>query len=282
MGKNVLTLVLLCSSSVALALKPEWVAKDKAVLGLVQSALPAKTAELDPLLVKLRRSLPDQDPKQNLFSRRQLGFGAEMVYVTRPGGYLSCHTTIKAHRGRMIELKVVCGTSERSGSELRKALGPLLSRFWKTEKNSWTYERVFAENRGPYAAEVARALGPQTAVEVPNTLQVAYSFLLQGTTAQIGNACGVAGTPPAGYKEMRSLIEAKRYDLIGNVLRGYNPGGRIYAALAMQKKYGNKVPADARAVIEKLKTLPMMVSQCSGCMGASLSTKQLLEGNNLF
>jgi hypothetical protein len=66
---------------------------------------------------------------------------------------------------------------------------------------------------------------------------------------------------------MNALVEARRIDLVVNVLRGYNPGGRVYALLALQHlgRSGFSVSQSVAATMRRVQNLKVPVSTCFGC-----------------
>lgn len=128
---------------------------------------------------------------------------------------------------------------------------------------------------------VAAELGEQAPVSVPKNLRSAYDALLSPTSSLVfGSACGVAGTKPAGRAGAEALQKARRVDLLGNILRGPNTEGSVYAAQALESLAagGLTLSARDREAIAKVKALPILISACSGCMPESQTAAQLLSG----
>jgi hypothetical protein len=129
---------------------------------------------------------------------------------------------------------------------------------------------------------------------VPSVLKDDYEYLISpGENSVVGNGgCGYGGMTPPGklaidalVKANRlALVKANRLDLIENVVRGYNPGGRVYAALALVaiEKQGSPLTDDTRATIEKIRQLDIMIDTCSGCIISHRTAKAIFESPNSF
>jgi hypothetical protein len=121
-----------------------------------------------------------------------------------------------------------------------------------------------------YQQAVAAALGELKPVTVPAELRDGYEYLLSPLeNSYVGKGgCGYGGEVPAGREAMDALLQAGRMDLIENVLRGYNPGGRVYAALALleQQRRGVWLPPEVQETIRKLSVLKITITTCEGCL----------------
>lgn len=127
---------------------------------------------------------------------------------------------------------------------------------------------------------VAQEMGAASAVTVPKSLRSTYEALMSPTSRLVfGSACGYAGTKPAGRAGAQALQKARRVDLLGNILRGPNPEGRVYAAQALESlgRAGVALGAGDQEAIVKVKALPVLINACSGCMPESATAAQLLS-----
>jgi hypothetical protein len=63
------------------------------------------------------------------------------------------------------------------------------------------------------------------------------------------------------------LLEADRIDLIENVLRGYNPGGRVYAVIALMRlrKKGRELKPDVLSTLKRVINLNIPITMCDPC-----------------
>ena len=128
---------------------------------------------------------------------------------------------------------------------------------------------------------VATELGVMRGVQVPAELKDDYEYLispLQNSVVGSGG-CGFAGTTPNGKKALDALMQAHRVDLVENVLRGFNPGGRVYAALALLRLKSSGLPlsAETQTTIKKISDLDIKIGTCSGCLFFHRTAKEILE-----
>jgi hypothetical protein len=92
-----------------------------------------------------------------------------------------------------------------------------------------------------------------------------------------GTACYWAGMPPPGREAIDHLIAKQRYDLIGNVLRGYSPEGRLYALEAILTKGRESQSLLQRncQTISRVVNLPTAINTCYGCLGGRHTAKEV-------
>ena len=106
--------------------------------------------------------------------------------------------------------------------------------------------------------------------DIPDDLKSNYEFLISPmNNPYVGDgACGLGGSNLQGRIAIDALVNAKRIDLIENVLRGYNPGGRVYAMLALLaiKEHGERLREATMLTLKKVINLPVQVSTCEGCI----------------
>ena len=79
---------------------------------------------------------------------------------------------------------------------------------------------------------------------------------------------------------IEKLVAAKRWDLVGNVLRDLNPEGRVYAADALlerERKGGRAVSERDRKAIAKVRAMAVPISACSGCEVYETTAAKLLD-----
>ena len=87
------------------------------------------------------------------------------------------------------------------------------------------------------------------------------------------------GVTPRGKTTIDALVKANRIDLIGNILMGYNPGGRMYAALAfiaMQRK-GIQLSPDVIQALQVVRAMDLELETCDGCIVSHKTAKQIIS-----
>jgi hypothetical protein len=132
------------------------------------------------------------------------------------------------------------------------------------------HDREFASVIADYKKAVADQLGEMQPVHVPTDLNDDYELLIAlGTNSVVGQgACGYGAVTPRGKKAIDAIVNANRLDLLANVLKGYNPGGRVYAAVALtaMQRNGVTLPSDTLHTLEVVRNLDLLLETCSGCL----------------
>ena len=260
--------LLLCGQ-VALAQEKEepvqadWLAKDVAN---IERFLP-QLKHSEPLTLEKLKTIFGHDPRTI-----DLGFGGGTFAFSKASGYTYLRVNGFAFNDRIgrYEISLDCSSWSKVSSVLTDA--------WKRssdlEFTEWKYgishEREFPDVIAEFKKAVSTQLGELQPVTVPQHLKDAYEGLISlGNNSTIGSGgCGYGGATPAGKKAMDELVKANRLDLIGNILKGYNPGGRMYAALAliaMQRK-GTELPADLLQALEVVRNMDLQLETCRGCI----------------
>src|SRR5262249_3419726 len=102
-----------------------------------------------------------------------------------------------------------------------------------------------------YQAAVASELGEMRPAAISAEVQTSFHSLTEPMEIDCVGS-------PEGEMAIAALVNAERFDLVENVLKGFNPNGRIYAARELLKlhKEGRLVlSADTLGVITKISNL---------------------------
>ena len=129
------------------------------------------------------------------------------------------------------------------------------------------YKKDFDNVWRVYRSEIAKQLGPMKQVNLPDKLKSAYGLLID----PFKNSSITVVAFDEGKPAIDALEDAKRIDLIENVLRGQNPGGRIYAAISLlrMQRRGKKFSRATNAAIRKVVNLDADAETCWGHTGIS-------------
>jgi hypothetical protein len=121
-----------------------------------------------------------------------------------------------------------------------------------------------------YRTAVSTRLGEMKSVDVPAHLRDSYNLLtsFMENSAVSDRGCGLPPGLPAGKVAMDQLIGENRFDLIENVARGYNPGARVYAVLALleKQKQGRELNLETQRTIRQIVKLRTPITTCAGCL----------------
>jgi hypothetical protein len=109
--------------------------------------------------------------------------------------------------------------------------------------------------------------------EVPDELKKSFDYLTSPF------ACRAFG-PVDGHLAIAALVNANRIDLLENVLRGFSPSGRVYAALALlklNKKSHVVLSPDIVTTIEKVRNLDLPITTAHGCLVSSSTANEIVN-----
>ena len=259
-----------CSAQQLEPLNREWLADDyrsMELISLLASPAPLTTQKIRDIL-----GVRDKDDAEE-----DLGFGASRFNVRKGHGYTSLSVEAFVFRGTIGSYKLELDSSPESWTRIRERMIELWRQnngpcFEEGENGIIHIERDDAVLR-KYQAAVAVELGEMTPAVIPTELQKSFDSLIQPMEID-----SVGGSD--GEMAIAALVNAKRFDLVENVLRGFNPNGRIYAARELLKlnKEGRLVlSADTLAVIAKISNLDIQIRTVSGCIVNRRNAKEILE-----
>jgi hypothetical protein len=143
------------------------------------------------------------------------------------------------------------------------------------------YRKTLDSVLASYRSAVAARLGEMKAVDVPANLRDSYRLLtsFMENSAVSDGGCGLPPGLPEGKIGIDELIEAKRFDLIENVLKAYNPGARVYAMLALREKQkeGRELNPETQRAIQQIVNLRIPITTCAGCFVYYETAKRVLN-----
>jgi hypothetical protein len=249
-------------------INPEWVQNDMKGVEMLLRVMPVENhSTVETITQVLEGDWTVRDDA--------LGFGARRIKHSKGFGYTVVYVDVLAFNGQPAFCEIgLYKPADRDWALIRKHLvdtwkangGPA----FEEDKNRLFFQRRNDSLFDAYYKAVAEGLGPMRTVNVPPKLQEAYLYLTSSlNNSRVGDSsCGLHGGILEGKKSIQLLIDAKRVDLIENVLRGYNPSGRIYAAIALlrMERKGLSLKPETVATIHKVEELDVPVDACSGCI----------------
>ncbi len=125
---------------------------------------------------------------------------------------------------------------------------------------------------------IDKLLGKKKKYTITDTeTKKAYKTLMHPTNSYF-YAYAISPTKyvPDGRKAIELLVKSKRFDLITNILMGYNPDGRAYAIEAMILNNRHHT-AEASHIISKLIKIPIITQTIVGCLLEPMLYKELIE-----
>jgi hypothetical protein len=197
-----------------------------------------------------------------------LGFGAKRLILNKGLGTTTIYIDLLLYRNSIAHYEV--GLLEGGGWDKAKNIET-----WTKNGGAPLTERPDRLVRdgdvagvwGTYKATISRRLGRFKDLEIPKALSPSYQLLM----SPLENSSISTVPCDDGQPAIKTLEGANRYDLIGNVLRGYNPGGRIYAAISLlrRQKAGHRLPSSIRRTISVIVGLDADASTCHGDTGVT-------------
>ncbi len=214
-------------------------------------------------------------------------YGSFMVSILQTNGYTSFSITIGVSNDKIFYFKFFL--DENNASVIKKIstkdykINELLKRNWKIikyDKDGKQYSGLEFEfyddviiNRLYHLVD--RVLGKKEInIIKDNNILNAYNKLLYPLNVYpYGNKCGINKVIPDGKKAIKILVNNNRFDLIENILRGYNAEGRAYAmeALINNKKIDDKITP----IINKLRKSLLTLNYCQDCFFEKFTYEKL-------
>lgn len=235
----------------------------------------------------LNLEMPDQS---------DLWYGCKRIEVLQSGGYIGNSIVIRSKKGSIFYFKATLNIRATKAikrvAEYDERIERLLNNNWRIlaykSKDSLgndtkieQYQFLYENNdlKKSFTKSIDNYLGEKIPVKLDSSLVESYSLLMDPySTYNYGEYCQPRGIKPSGRIAIEELINAKRFDLIKNVLRGYNPEGRAYAIEALVKYHSkNKTNLDEgdKQVIQKLIKSYLYVNTCKGCFIENKSYKKI-------
>jgi len=263
---------------------PAWVTKDVEAAKWIAKIMPVEKRSFSRLLSILKVDKPSED--------EWYGFGARRFYIGHGNGYTSFYVDAFTFSGKVGYYKVGVQCYSKEWPQIKQ----LVIDAWKTsggpeftedEQGGFFYSRTFEGVVNEYKSAVESYLGKMRPVSIPENLEPYYRLLISPMhKSEIGDGiCGLPapnGPPPVleGREAIDALVAAKRIDLLENVLIGYNPGGRVYAAIELlrMRRTGEKLSKSTQKNIRKVMALPVRLTTCRGCfVSGGLTAREIVK-----
>lgn len=250
-------------------LRTDWLAEDYKSIELISVlASPA------PLTTQRIRDILDVGDDGE---EEELGFGGSSFDIAKGHGYTTLYVEGFAFRGTIGSYKVGIRASRESWPRIREHIIDLWKQNHGPDFNESDDGLVHTETNDDvflrYKSAVSAELGEMKRAEVPDELNKSFDYLISPIANRaIGDTDGEIA--------IDALVQAKRVDLIENVLRGFNPSGRVYAALALlklSKKNELLLSPDTISTIAKVSNLDIAISTVRGCLVSSRTAKEILS-----
>lgn len=262
-------------------LKKEWLARDIEALTILPKLTPLENQTFEGIqeILGLHKYRDEDD----------LGFGARTFSFSKGNGYTNLIFTGFVFNGKIGSYRIAV-YSTSSWPRIRQ----FIIEAWKQNSElrfeegdyGMSFSRESPEMFQTYKNAVSAELGEMESLTVPADLRDSYESLISPLNNSVvgKGCCGYACVIPQGKRAIDEIVKANRIDLIGNILKGYNPGGRVYAAQAMLEleKQGVVLSIDAQNAIKKIRNLDISIETCSGCIHYHKTAKDILDSPEDF
>jgi hypothetical protein len=282
--------LLLACGHVSLAQKDkpvraDWLASDVAN---VERILP-QLKQNEPLTVAALERIFNSPRDNQIFDwrggDRRLGFGGQAFNFSKAGGYAYLRITGFVFNGTIANYTIALESSSDRWPMIKSVLVDTWKRNGGPEFTEGEYgirhDREFASLIVDYKKAVADDLGEMQPVNVPPHLKDDYELLisLESNSVVGQSGCGYGAVTPRGKKAIDAIVNADRLDLLANILKGYNPGGRVYAAVALtaMQRNGIKLPPDTLHALEVIRNLDLRLETCDGCLYRFKTARTIID-----
>lgn len=250
-------------------LRTDWLAEDYKSIELVSvlaSPAPLTTQ-------RIRDILGVEDDRED----EDLGFGASTFDIAKGHGYTTLYVEGFAFRGTIGSYKLGIRASRESWPRIREHIIDLWKQNHGPEFNESDDGLVHTETSDDvflrYKSAVSAELGEMKRAEIPDELKKSFEYL----TSPIANRA-IGDTD--GEIAIEALVQAQRVDLIENVLKGFNPSGRVYASLALLKLSKDNqlvLSSDTIGTIAKVSDLNISIRTVRGCLVSYRTANEILN-----
>lgn len=210
------------------------------------------------------------ETRRDTFGMSTRGWGAS-------GGDLSCRVIVHHHSGEVLGWFAECSGGRHTWAAARSEYERHLVKL-KVRGDALHAEDTFPDVARRADAERGRLLGTVEPADVPRALRPAYETLTSRFEPLFFSRtwCGKGGGPTPGGLAMKALSDAARLDLIRQVLRGPNEGGRLLAAEELLVQ-GVANQADKETIVVLRQLTPVVETCAGGCSRGPFDVGVLLD-----
>lgn len=246
-------------------LEAAWIKEDIASVAIVLNLSPFENQSISLLKGRLKDtwSVEEQD----------FGFGGKRLDLGKGNGYTKMFVEAFLFNGRVAYYELGIESYSNEWPRIRDDIVQAWRKTSKVEpsvtQHRIAYLKTVDSVLASYRSAVLAHLGEMKPVDVPANLRDSYNLLtaFMENSAVSDGGCGLPPGLPEGKVAIDQLIEQDRFDLIENVARGYNPGARVYAMLALleKQKQGRGLNLETQRTIRQIINLRIPITTCAGC-----------------
>ena len=269
-------------------IQEEWLQKDKANFLNFMEIILSDNKDIN----YFKKNLSNQA----FHTSQDIGFGAKRYEFVRLSGYISNRIFICTYNNKIFDVRVLTAPDDIRIFEILakkdSVIHNLLEKYWiikPNNKNSELKESLNFEYRNDslyseFKRKVANTLGELEKIVVDSMLLKSYKLLLLPFEQySFGYRCGIVGRPPEGRAAIEK-IKNQNPTLLRNIIKGYNPEGRIYGVEALlELAYEGKIKLSANfiEIINKILKMDIPIQGCHGCIVSKIDPIRWIDNKLL-
>lgn len=216
----------------------------------------------------------------------KLGFDGSILYLQKSLGYSNITIILFAYKTNIFhyDIRLTKNLKLQTNDLVWVALQDKLGEYWIQQSGpkyeytqyGFKYEKQIDNTLLDYKKHINIELGEFKTLNVAKNVREIYHILTSPyENSIVGQGCDAGGSSPEEKYAMETLIKHKQIKVIENILKGYNPGGRIYATIALLalKKKGIKLNKEVENAINKVIEQDVTILTCSSCTTYKSDTK---------
>lgn len=246
----------------------DWVKEDLEGVSAITDLLPFEKQNIEGVKARLSKDWHVEETN--------LGFGAKYLELGKGQGYSKGYLNALIYNGRVARYEAGIESYSDAWPKIKRRISEKWRSAGKSEATEEEHGLVVRQTLiavlNEYQANVALALGAMRDSAVPQELQQSYETL----TNPMENLT-LSGT--RRDEDIEAIKNANRLDLLENILRGYNPGARVLAALTLleSEKSGTHLSPGVRRSIGKVLALDVELHVCVIDMCNNATAREALQ-----
>jgi hypothetical protein len=246
----------------------EWVNKDVEGVSSIVRLIPFEHQNVERLKVQLKKNWHVEET--------DLGFKAKYLEIEKGWGYSKGYVHALIYDGRVARYEAGIESYSEEWPQIRDRVrgqweavqGPDVTE----DEHGLVFKQTLKLVLTEYEAKVASTLGKMTNPYVTPELFKSYAVLIDPMENET-----LSGTHR--NEGIEALANTKRIDLLENVLRGYNPGARVLAALTLleQERSGVHLSPETHAAMDFVMNLNIDLHACVYDMCSSVTATEALK-----
>ncbi|OWP85515.1 hypothetical protein BWK60_13700, partial [Flavobacterium covae] len=210
----------------------------------------------------------------DLRDTKDLGFGLTLIDGAQYGGYVTTWVKALTYKNKIIQYEFSYTINDfeivnyliKNNTDLKSKI--ILK---QTDVAPYSLNYINELSYQNFTNKAKKKLG-KINLKIDNTnekLKAAYNLLTDPiNTYDFGKYCYEGSSQPEGYKAINYLISSNNLNIIKEIIKGYNPEGRLYAIEAILVAASeNKIVLtnEDKALIKKILKLNILIKKCDGC-----------------